>query len=312
MLHSKNKESILTSNWAVCFLAIFCCLLWGSAFPSIKVGYTLFQISSTDIASQILFAGYRFTLAGILVIFFGSLLQRKFLYPKRAALPKVFLLCLLQTILQYFFFYIGLAHTTGVKGSIITASNTFLAILISSLLFKMEQLNKKKILGCILGFAGVILINLNGQRIGTSFNILGDGFIFCSATASACSSVLIKKYSQTINPVMLSGYQFVFGGLVMIVISFIGGGRLNHITVPGTFLLLYLAFLSAVAYTIWGILLKHNPVSKVAVFGFTNPVFGVILSALILGEGTSFGLRSIIALFLVCAGIMVVNYDFKK
>ena len=72
-------------------------------------------------------------------------------------------------------------------------------------------------------------------------------------------------------------------------------------------MLLYLAMVSAVAYSLWGMLLKYNPISKVAVFGFMNPVFGVILSALLLQEADSLGVMCIAALGLVCVGIYIVN-----
>lgn len=298
----------MRKTWVVCVLAIVCCLLWGSAFPSIKVGYQLFQVEATDTAAQILFAGCRFTLAGILVILFGSMMKGRLLKPSKVAVPKILKICMLQTVVQYFFFYVGLAHTTGVKGSIVEASNVFLAILVSSLMFRMEKLDAKKVIGCVIGFAGVVIVNLNGQDMSMSFNLLGDGFIFISALAYALSSVLIKKYSQTEDPVMLSGYQFTAGGLIMVIGSLAAGGRLGTFSPAAGLLLLYMAMISAVAYTLWGILLKYNPVSKVAVFGFTNPIFGVILSALILGEGGAFGMRSLVALVLVCGGIFIVNW----
>ena len=75
----------------------------------------------------------------------------------------------------------------------------------------------------------------------------------------------------------------------------------------GLFLLIYLALVSAVAYTLWAALLKHNPVSRVTVFGFLTPVFGVLFSALFLQESGSLDLRALAALVLVCAGIYVVN-----
>lgn len=219
-------------------------------------------------------------------------------------------LCLVQTVIQYLLFYIGLANTTGVKSSIIEASNVFLAILASSLLFHYEKLGKAKVLGCILGFAGVVLINLNGTGLDTSMSILGEGFVFLSTVSYAFSSVLIKKYSQKENPVTLSGYQFVAGGLVMVLAGMAMGGRLDGFTVASTGLLIYMAMISAVAYSLWGILLKYNPVGKVAVYGFMNPVFGVILSALLLGEqNQAFTFQGLISLLLVCAGIYVVNRE---
>ena len=73
-----------------------------------------------------------------------------------------------------------------------------------------------------------------------------------------------------------------------------------------------MAFISAGAYTIWSLLLKYNPVSKVAVFGFCTPIFGVILSAILLGEQTGIQLKTVAALVFVCAGIIVVNSKKKE
>ena len=307
---NKNK-SLLEKPTIVVIVAVLCCLLWGSAFPCIKLGYQLFDIPSGDSSSQILFAGIRFTLAGILVILAGSMMQGKILKPSKTAIPKVLKLCMFQTVLQYIFFYIGLAHITGVKGSIVNAVNVFFTILVSCLLFRLEKLDRQKLIGCIIGFAGVIIVNLGGE-FDMSFTFLGDGFLMISAFAYALSSVLIKIYGKDENPVMLSGYQFAAGGLIMILAGVAMGGRLNAVTFQGILLLLYMAFISAGSYTLWSLLLKYNPVSKVAVFGFCTPIFGVILSAVILGESTSFQLKTLIALMFVCVGIIIVNYKKKQ
>ena len=307
---NKNK-SLLENPTMVVIVAVLCCLLWGSPFPCIKLGYQLFDIPSGDSSSQILFAGIRFTLAGILVILAGSIMQGKLLKPSKTAIPKVLKLCMFQTVLQYIFFYIGLAHITGVKGSIVNAVNVFFTILVSCLLFRLEKLDRQKLVGCIIGFAGVIIVNLGGE-FDMSFTFLGDGFLMISAFAYALSSVLIKIYGKDENPVMLSGYQFAAGGLIMILAGVAMGGRLNAVTFQGILLLLYMAFISAGSYTLWSLLLKYNPVSKVAVFGFCTPIFGVILSAIILGESTSFQLKTLIALMFVCVGIIIVNYKKKQ
>ncbi len=110
---NKKTNTILTKTPMVCLLAMICCLLWGSAFPCIKIGYQLFQIHPDSIGSQLLFAGCRFTLAGILTILIGSLLNRRFLLPAKTSWSMVAKLGLVQTVLQYILFYIGLANTTG-------------------------------------------------------------------------------------------------------------------------------------------------------------------------------------------------------
>lgn len=310
---NRTNTPFLQKSWVVALLALLCCFLWGSAFPCVKIGYELFHIASEDIASQILFAGARFTLAGLLTIAIGSMLIRKALFPAKSSWGMVINLSLAQTVIQYLLFYIGLANTSGVKASIIEASNVFFAILISSLIFHYETLGRYKLLGVILGFAGVVLINLNGGSLDSAMSFQGEGFMLLSTLSYALSSVLIKKYGQRENPVTLSGYQFVLGGLVMAAAGLMMGGRLSGFTLTSTALLIYMAMISAVAYSIWGILLKHNPVGKVAVFGFMNPVFGVILSAVFLHEqNQAFTLRGLISLLLVCAGIYLVNRDFSN
>lgn len=302
-----NKNS-LTKTPVVCALAILCCILWGSATPSIKVGYEVFNIASGDTASQILFAGMRFVLAGILTILFGSIISKKALVPKKKSIAPIAKLAMVQTILQYVFFYIGHANTTGVKAAIINGSNVFLAILFAVFIFKYEKMTWVKLLGCIAGFAGIVIINLTGSGIDMSMSFAGEGAILISAAAYALSSGMIKKYSQDENPVVLSGYQFFLGGVVMTIAGLIAGGRISGFTLGSTALLIYLAMISSVAYTVWGILLKYNPVAKVTVFGFTNPIFGVILSAIFLDEkNQAFGVQGIIALVLVSFGIFIIN-----
>ena len=309
---TEQKTDFLQKTWVVCLLALVCTFLWGSASPCIKLGYAYFQIPSSETWTQVLFAGTRFILAGVLTILIGSALNRKMLFPTKSSLPSIAKLALFQTILQYIFFYIGLAHNSGVKASIINGSNTFFVILLASLLFHQEKLNFKKVAGCVIGFAGVIIVSINGKSIDMDLSLMGDGSLFLCAISYAVSSCLMKNYSKKDNPVMLSGYQFIFGGIVMVILGLIMGGRITHVSVSAILMLFYLACISAVAYSLWGILLKHNPVSKVAIFGFTNPVFGVLLSAWWLGEGSKeLGINALVALVLVCIGICIVNYTGK-
>ena len=304
-----TREKFMQKLLVVFAGALICSLLWGSAFPCIKIGYRMMHIAGDDSASQILYAGLRFTLAGLLVILIGSIGKRTVLLPKGKAWGKVLILSMFQTVGQYVFFYIGLAHTSGVKASIIEALNVFVAILVASLLFHQEKLSARKITGCIIGFAGVALVNMGSSGFDFHMSVTGEGFIFLSTVAYAFSSVLLKRYSKSENPVMLSGYQFLVGGIIMALCGFAAGGRVSGFTAASFGLLFYMACISAVAYTLWGILLKYNPISRVAVFGFMNPVFGVILSAWLLGEKEqAAGIKSVIALILVCIGIFVVNY----
>lgn len=293
-------------------LAVLANLLWGSAAPVIKTGYQLFQIAADDTATQILFAGTRFFTAGILTVIIGSIVNGSLLRPTKSSLPKICVLASLQTVLQYIFFYIGCAHTTGSKVTILCATSAFLSILFSALFFRAEKLSPRKFLGCLIGFAGVVLVNL-GEGGGFDFDmsLTGEGFVLISTTAFALSNAVTKQFSKTENPVMLCGYQFILGGAVMIGAALLLGGRLMFPGPAGIGMLLYLAMVSAVAFSITSLLMKYNPVSRVSVFAFFNPIFGVSLSMLMLNESKDFGLKGLVALILVCLGVFIVNFNKK-
>ena len=308
-----QKQNTLTKTGIVALLACVCCILWGSAIPAIKTGYRLMEVDAADTASQIVFAGVRFTLAGWLVLVFASIREKKVLIPDRTILKYAVPVCLAQTVGQYFFFYIGVAHTSGVKGGIITGLGNFIAILMACLIVRNERMTGRKMAGCVLGFAGVVVINLMGKSLDMGFTFTGEGFILISQVTYGISTILINIYSKKVSPVVLSGTQFTMGGVVLTLIGIGMGGHLGNITAVGVVIIFYLAMVSAVAYTLWSVLLAWNDVSKVAIFGFVNPLCSVILSALILGEvKQAFNTGSLVALLLVCAGIYIVNCKAKE
>ena len=294
----------------VVLTAIFCCVLWGSASPAIKIAYELFRIPADDTASRLMLAGARFILAGVMTILFGSVISGRFLLPQKKSWKYVLILALLQTIGQYYFFFMSLAHTSGVRGSIINASGNFLAPLFAMFLFRLEKPTLKKIIGCCVGFIGIIIFfgGIGAMTESGSITLKGEGAMVMAALFYAMSGCGIKIFSKHENPVTLSGYQFFIGGIVLFVAGYLSGGRLEFYSSGCWLNLLYMGFISAGAYTLWGILLKYNPVSRVSVLGFVNPIMGVLLSALFLGESTeAFSIISVLALVLVSAGIIIVN-----
>ena len=284
-----QRASSLSKPLIVCLLAAVSCALWGSAVPVIKIGYGLFSIAETDTWTIILFAGMRFALAGLLVILFSSLLQRKIDLPKKESWGNVVKLSAFQTVGQYILFYIGVANSSGVHSAILTGASNLWAILLACYLFRQERMNLPKLLGCVLGFGGIVLMNFTGE-------------------GSGVASGQAKIYSRTESPVTLTGWQFLLGGLFMCLCALVMGGRLAVVSLAGAGVLLYLGFLSAVAYTLWSVLIKHNEVSGVVIYGFMTPMFGVLLSAVLLGEfSQAFSWNTLAALAMVCAGIVAVN-----
>lgn len=286
------------------------CGLWGSAYPCVKIGYELFGITGSDVASRLVFAGTRFTIAGIMVVVGISIAQRRALLPAKRDLSAIGILALFQTVLQYFFFYGGLSHAAGVTSSIIGAAAYFFAILFAALIFKTENLTRKAVIGCTIGFAGVVLVNLGGSGDAAfSFALNGEGFILLSSVAGAISTCFIAVLGRTHDSVLLSGWQFVTGGVVLLGCGLAMGGSLCPVSPgPAFTLILYMGFISAMAYTLWSRLLAANPVSRVSIFGFMTPVFGAGMSAVLLGETDAVNpLFALIALALVSAGIVIVN-----
>ncbi len=312
-MEERKKKIDLTDIRVVLLLAGICCFLWGIATPAIKIGYRLFGIDGADTASILLFAGSRFLLAGLLVILYHSITKRHWIWPPKGSGRAIGHLALTQTVLQYVFFYVGLSHASGVHGAIITGTNVFFSILCASLIFRYEKLELRKIVGCVLGFLGIVLVNLagSGGQGGMGISFLGEGFVLLAQLFYALSGSLVKRYAKDFDVVTLSGYQFMAGGMVLMLIGVACGGTLSGSAgFLGGALLMYMGFLSAVAYTLWGVLLKYNPVSRVTIFGFMNPMFGVLLSALLLGEsGQALNLHTLAALLLVCLGIYVVNRE---
>ncbi len=307
----KEKNQVLWSNTAVVFAtALFCCVLWGSATPAIKIAYKLFGIATGDTASRLMLSGARFMIAGLMIILFASLMRKKILLPKKTSFGRIALLSMFQTVGQYYFFFMALANTTGVRGSIINALGNFLAILFAAYIFRMEKMTLQKWIGCIIGFAGIVLILGGGEAImaGDKISASGEGAMIVADIFYALSGCCIKIFSKDEDPVVLSAYQFLMGGAILYLFGIVMGGSLVFSGVSCVGNLIYMGFISAGAYTLWGILLKYNPVSKISIMGFLNPVMGVLLSALFLGENKeAFSIVGIGSLVLVAMGIYVVN-----
>lgn len=295
-----------SSKGIVAVTAVICTFLWGSAYPAVKSGYALFSIGASDTASKLLFAGVRFVIAGLLVRFFSFIINGKFRPIKKEEFLPVFGLGMVQTMLQYVFFYIGLSNTTGAKGAILNSLSSFAAVMAAPFIFRDEKFTGQKILGCLLGFSGVVLVNLDGSGVG-GFRLTGEGFMILSTAFATIAFFLSKSVASKIDVMVTTGYQLLFGGLVLLGLGVSMGGFLNALNIWAFVLLFYMALLSAAAFTLWTWLLSKNPVGEVTIYNLLVPLFGTLLSGLFLGENvlTFVNLTSMI---LVCLGIGVVNY----
>jgi drug/metabolite transporter (DMT)-like permease len=254
----------------------------------------------------LIFAGYRFLAAGIILMIIQKLMGKSIM-PKSISDFKSFaFLGIVYTLMQYVFLYIGMANTTGVKSSILGSIGSFINIVLVHFIYKDDKLSTKKIVGCAIGLLSIIVLNFEGGGLGGSFKLMGEGFLIFSALMGSIGSIYNKNLVKTNDVFVTTAWQLIFGSLMLIAIGKSAGGTLYIASAESGILLLYMAFLSSVALVVWSTLYKYNKVGNITMYNFLTPVFGAILSAFLLGE-TILDVKNLIALVLACTGIWVVN-----
>lgn len=303
-------EKWFTRKSVVFGIAIFCSILWGSAFPVLKVSYEELQMAADDIIAKIVFAGIRFLLAGLILLVSLFFIKRRALWVTRRQVPVLIIFGILQTAIQYFFFYNGLANTTGMKGAILSSSGTFFTVILAHFFYSNDKMNWQKTVGLVAGFTGIIIANW-GQEFQLGFQFMGEGFMILAALTGAIGTIMAKELATGIHPFALTGWQLTIGSVLMLLF---GLPRLNDgaiiFTALGWGLLLYAALLSAVAFALWYSILKYNKAGEISIYKFVTPVAGTILSALFI-PGEYLNPLILGALALVASGIIAVNIHSK-
>lgn len=308
-IQKSRLDALFSIPAAAVALAVLCNLLWGSAFPFIKMGYRLFVIDSADTASILCFAGVRFMMGSLLVWIFGSLMERRPLpLPQGKVLGECCALGLWQTALQYFFYYSAVAQLTGSFGGILNSTQSFMGVILAHFLYgAADRMTARKALGCVLGFGGVLVATLGNHGGGSAWGI--SAMLIASAVFAAAGpwnkSVTRKADSFSVCCINLGA-----GGLALALLGFAMGGRLSPQSPLAVPVLLYLAFISGAGYVLWALLMKNNPVSRISVFGLLIPVVNTLLSAVLNAEPL-FEWNYLAALVLVCGGIFLVNKPKK-
>ena len=294
----KNKKNAI-------IFSIFAMLLWGSAIPTIKTTYAEMAINPSDTGAKILIAGIRFFMAGIITFIYLKIFNKEEIKKNEINWKFIIIIGILQTFIQYIFYYIGLSHITGVKSSIIQATNSFIVVILSLILLPGDKINKNMIIALILGTAGIIITNIGKGSSETGFKLTGEGFILMSTTVNALCTVLIRKYGRKENSYFLMAMQFIIGASLMIITGLILKEENLVFNRKAIILLIYAAFISATAFTIWTIVLKYHSAGEFGVYKLFIPLFGSILSVLTLGE--AFTINLAIGMVLVLSGSLVLN-----
>ncbi|HPY67721.1 MAG TPA: DMT family transporter [Bacteroidales bacterium] len=257
--------------------AIIACLLWSTAYSTIKIGL--------QYDSPLHFAGLRFLISGLLILPFTVRFSVYFALLKEHW-KLVFWVTLLQTIMNYILFYLGLDLVPGALGAVIVGSQPLVTAIVASIMDKSEKLTRRKIVTIICGISGVILISAGRQafKLGSAIELLGVFMIFAANIAVATSNVLISLRSKGINPLVLSSSTLLIGGFIIYLLS-LAFEDIPECTKPAEYwiVLVWLGFMAAAAFSIWFRLLQrpHVKVSDLNLWKFIIPVVGAILSWLL-------------------------------
>lgn len=292
----------------VTFFALTAAIAWGWAYPLIKLGFEEFGIMPEMTGSKMLFAGIRFTISGLIILSVARATGRQFGVARPSNWLFLLTFALVNTTLHYAFFYIGLSHSEGARAAILNSLGVFLLVLLACIFFKSDKLTLRKISGCVIGFAGVLALNLNGGDSG-QFTLMGDGMIILNALCSSIAGLMTRGLKSRVDVFVGTGYSLAMGGIMLTIAGLGTGGTIPHVNVFGIIILFLLICISTLGFTLYNKLISCNPVGKVAIFNSLIPVVGAVTSCLCLGE--PFYWKYLVATVLATTGIYIINKGKK-
>lgn len=309
-------KKIAPSALVLALTSIFVNVLWGTPFPLVKVMYEemnlLPQLLGDNYNGQVLTAiSLRFFLAGIMTLMMAACMKQNIFAVTKKQWIDVTSMGLVSTTAAYFFFKIGLVHTVTIKSTVLAQASIFFSILLAHFAYKNDRMNQAKWIGLILGFAGLIIVNITKPTADISqlfsFNLLGDGFMLLYGLVAAIGMMQARAIGSTLPVFVMTGWNLLIGSIALFVIGLMMGGSLSliHWTTLGTVLLVFLALLSSVTFGLWYWVVQYAKIGEVSMFKFFMPVSGSLL-AIMIGQDV-FTLPLAIGLVLVCLGIIVVN-----
>ena len=233
-----------------------------------------------------------------------ALNRRPLPMPRGKQLASCCGLGLWQTAAQYFFYYSAAALLTGAMGGIINSTQSFMGVIVAHFLYgKADRMTLRKALGCVLGFGGVLFATLGNYGSGSA---KGIAYMLLASAIFSLAGPWNKAAAKKTDSFTVCVLNLGCGGLALAVLGFAMGGALRPQQAGAIADLLVLAFISGAGYVLWALLMKNNPISRIAIFGLIIPIMNVLLSTLLNGEPL-FEWQYIVALALVCVGIFLVN-----
>ena len=304
-----TEKSIWQRPVWVAIFAFTAAFAWGWAYPLIKLGFAEFGITPDQTGSKMLFAGVRFAISGLIILAMAKGARSSVMSTGVRGWAFILIFALLNTSIHYACFYIGLSHSAGSRAAILNSLSVFTLVILACVAYpSTDRLNASKVVGCVLGFVGILALNIGGADSG-GFTWLGDGMIIGNALCSAAAGLMTRKMNRHIDVFVGTGYSLLVGGILLAIPGLAIGGTVPMVTAWGIVILLLLIAISTVAFGLYNKLLSCNPVGKVAIFNSLIPVIGAVSSCICLGE--PFYWKYAFAAILAAAGIYTINQAKK-
>lgn len=259
-----------------------CALLWGSAFPVIKLSYEAMAVEG--FGERMVFAGTRFALAGLLIVPFC----RSSVVGVIRSAPKGLLLWVIlgQTFFQYVFFYYALSVSSGTLGSLLVGAGSFWWMLLAPLLLKTPWPTRGQWIVLLLCSVG-IGIAVYAPGAGSGNVALGTVSFLAASLSGAFGAIGLKRISVNFGSRSVTSISLFAGGLMLLLVGASEwNGFWKDIGWESMLVIGYLAFLSATAFTLWNRLIEQYSVSVLSTYRFLIPMCGVLESALLVKEET--------------------------
>ena len=287
-------------------LALLTMLLWGSLFPMVKLGFSAYKVNT--VADILLFAGIRFILCGGVICIVAAIKDHTSYRPVKHSVAPILMSGVFAIILHYGFTYTGLELTDSSKTALLKQLGALFYVCFSFLFIKEDKPTAKKIIAALIGILGIVALNVSAD--GFSFSV-GDLLILCASFCTVFSNVISKKVFQTVAPVTATGISQLFGGIVILAVGLVMGGKVQFALNSSLWIMVYICFASIVSYCIWFGIVKSGELSKLFIIKFAEPVFACLFGALILRENI-WKIQYLVAFLLIIGSIWFSNTEHKK
>ena len=303
-MKGKSLKSMLPILFALVVM-----MLWGSLYPTVKLGYTRFDIDTKYYPNLLLFAGLRFTVSGGLISLLLTAKQKKLpTVQTKKEWGGIALVALFAVALNYACAFYGLSLVESSKTALLKQSGGLVFIVVTALIFKDDKMTVGKGIGAALGLASILVLNIN--QLGLSFGI-GEGIIIVSSFCTVTASVICKKILKGTDAILTTGYSQLLGGVVLLTIGLAFGGRLTIAEFGDWLLFGYMILATCASYMIWYTIVQKYELSKLFIVKLSEPLFAAIIGAIMLRENV-FQWHYLGAFLCIGAAVVISNLHFHK